>query len=365
VRQGWTEAETRAERIDRQLAKAGWSVDGIDFEAEFEVGSAGEPDHGFSDYMLPGTDGVPLAIVEAKRSSRDALAGKEQARNYATAIADQFGRRPMTFLANGDEIWYWDPVENPRRVGSFFRSQDLERRFFQAEHSVPLSTVPINTAIVERPYQHEAIRRAHEAIEEYKRRMLFPASMTPPGEYPLITTAAERKTSAAFDHDGEAICVPLASSSGHGHASINRLSYMNGKFAAATIVAVLQVRDTSIMLPRFLYYFLEAFKEELLVSLMKGAANVSLTPTKIGTVEVPVPPLELQGKVISSLEEVDDKIDEARQRVALLQGTKQDAVDELRGHFTKGLDADLPNPEIEDVEKRSSAGEDVQQLELQ
>jgi type I restriction enzyme, R subunit len=173
VQHGWTEADTRAERIDCQLGKVGWHVDGIDFEAEYEVGSFGEPDHGFSDYMLPGADGLPLAIVEAKRSSRDAIAGKEQARNYAMAIEARTGRRPMIFLANGDETWYWDLVENPRRVGGFFRRQDLERRFFQAKHSVPLSTVPINATIVERPYQHEAIRRAHEAIYEHRRRMLW------------------------------------------------------------------------------------------------------------------------------------------------------------------------------------------------
>jgi len=37
----------------------------------------------FIDYVLLGTDGKPLAIVEAKRTSRDALTGQRQASDYA------------------------------------------------------------------------------------------------------------------------------------------------------------------------------------------------------------------------------------------------------------------------------------------
>jgi type I restriction enzyme R subunit len=105
---GPSEARTRAERIDLQLAAAGWQVPGIDLEVEYEIGSLSDPDHGFTDYALPDDDGSFLAIVEAKRSSRDAIAGKEQAALYATTISIRGGRRPFVFLANGDEIWFWD-----------------------------------------------------------------------------------------------------------------------------------------------------------------------------------------------------------------------------------------------------------------
>lgn len=170
---GHTEAAVRALRIDGQLAKAGWSPTAVDFEIEYEVASAGEPDHGFSDYMLPGPDGLPLSIVEAKRSSRDALAGKEQASRYADAIEASTGRRPLVFLANGDEIWFWDFVTNPRRVGGFFRQEDLERRLFQLTYAQDLGPVTIDTTIIERPYQHEAVRRAHEAFEKGRRKALW------------------------------------------------------------------------------------------------------------------------------------------------------------------------------------------------
>lgn len=168
-----TEAQVRSERIDVQLARAGWNVEGLDFEAEYEVGSAGEPDHGFSDYMLTGPDGLPIAIVEAKRSSRDAIAGKEQAHSYVEAIHAAHGRRPFVFLANGDETWFWDLRSNPRRVGSFFRREDLERRSFQLQHRLPLHEIPIDSDIIDRPYQQDAVRKTHAELEAGRRKALW------------------------------------------------------------------------------------------------------------------------------------------------------------------------------------------------
>lgn len=167
------ESATRAALIDKQLKQRGWHADGVDFEVEYEVGSAGDADHGFSDYWLPGKDGTALAIVEAKRTSRDPLAGKEQARRYAESIEAASGARPLIFLANGYEIWYWDRVGNPRPVGSFFSQEEIERKVFQLQHGLPPSSLEIDSTIVARPYSHEAIRRTHDAFEEGQRRGLW------------------------------------------------------------------------------------------------------------------------------------------------------------------------------------------------
>lgn len=168
-----SENETRARYIDEQLADAGWHVGAVDLELEYEVASVGEVAHGFSDYLLSGIDGKPLAVVEAKRTSRDAIAGKEQAQRYAEAIAAADGRRPLVFLANGNEIWFWDLADNPRLVSGFFPQADLERRRFQRDEALPLSETEINTSIAERPYQHEAIRRIQEALTERRRKALW------------------------------------------------------------------------------------------------------------------------------------------------------------------------------------------------
>jgi len=160
-----------------------------------------------------------------------------------------------------------------------------------------------------------------------------PAAKAEPGPYPLVTTAEELRTSPVYQFEGDAICIPLVSSTGHGHASIRQLTYMTGRFAAASIVAVLQVKDTALLLPRFLYYFLDSHKDELLVSQMKGAANVSLSLAKIGSVRVPVPPADDQKRMITRLQELDDGIASLK---ATLTGATDEKVQALR-EFAAGF----------------------------
>jgi len=107
-----TESQTRQEIIDRQLAKAGWGVNNRTLVEEYLIRVAeGEEKYyqrGFADYTLLGRDGSPIAVVEAKRSSRDAIAGKRQAAEYADELKNQFGYDPFIFLANGKQILFWD-----------------------------------------------------------------------------------------------------------------------------------------------------------------------------------------------------------------------------------------------------------------
>jgi type I restriction enzyme R subunit len=76
---GKTEALTRSEVIDQQLARAGWDVkDPTQVIEEFDILTSlpegvAEPrtpyeGHQFSDYVLLGKDRKPLAVVEAKRT---------------------------------------------------------------------------------------------------------------------------------------------------------------------------------------------------------------------------------------------------------------------------------------------------------
>lgn len=108
-----------------------------------------------------------------------------------------------------------------------------------------------------------------------------------PGRFPLVVTAEERSSCDHFDFDGAAAIVPMVSSAGHGKASIKRLHYQEGKFALGNILCAVFPISEEIISARFLYEYLTAFKEELLVMRMIGTANVSLTIGKIA--EVPVP----------------------------------------------------------------------------
>ena len=109
-----------------------------------------------------------------------------------------------------------------------------------------------------------------------------------PGEYPLVVTAAERRTCKSYDFETDAAIVPLVSSTGHGHASIHRLHFQSGRFALGTILAAVIPFDEELFSSRFIYEYLTTFKEELLVSRMTGTANVTLSVSKIGEVPIPI-----------------------------------------------------------------------------
>jgi type I restriction enzyme R subunit len=115
-----------------------------------------------------------LAVVEAKRAGRSARDADAQLRRYIADIAKKQSFAPFGFMANGRDIWFWEVgLANPRLVAGFFSPVDLERIKFLRQNRQPLETTSINPSIVDRPYQHEAIRRVAEAFASNKRRALL------------------------------------------------------------------------------------------------------------------------------------------------------------------------------------------------
>jgi type I restriction enzyme R subunit len=172
-----SEAQTRKRLIDVQLAKAGWNLHDRD-QVRFEVPASGDDDDwfgGITDYSLYLPNGEIVAVVEAKRQSRSPQVARKQATDYATRIEKNQSFRPFVFLANGNEIWFWNTEEEtPRKVAGFFSREDLERLLFIKQNKQQLADTSINADIVERLYQHEAIRRIAKIFDvEKKRRALL------------------------------------------------------------------------------------------------------------------------------------------------------------------------------------------------
>ncbi|MBK8226752.1 MAG: N-6 DNA methylase [Flavobacteriales bacterium] len=161
-----------------------------------------------------------------------------------------------------------------------------------------------------------------------------PASSSTPGRYPLVTTAEDLRSSPSYQFEDDCICIPLVSSTGHGHASIKRITYMNGRFAAASIIAVLQIKDRSKLLPKFLHIYLEANKDTLLVPLMKGAANVSLGVRAISSVVVPIPTLAEQQELINEVENYDYEIAQLKNSLAEKNAQREQALRSFAKQFS-------------------------------
>lgn len=174
-----SEFKTRKIYIDVDMKMEGWIFDGPSQNVveEYEVdGMAGVPGQkGYVDYVLFGRNGLPLAVVEAKKTSRDPNVGRKQAVLYADCLERRFGRRPMIFNTNGFETYFWDDKTGPQRqVSGIFSREDLERLMDRRMESHPaLTSIPISDEITNRVYQKEAIRAVCAHIEEGGRKNLL------------------------------------------------------------------------------------------------------------------------------------------------------------------------------------------------
>ena len=184
----YREDETRYLFIDLLLGEAGWSLSDTR-DREFPVtgmprapgSKRDDPGNGFVDYVLWGENGLPLALVEAKRTTRDPRVGQEQARLYADALERQFGQRPVIFYSNGYEHHIWDDTQYPPRPVAGFYTRDqlallVQRR--TAKHPLVSSgSTPgtsINAAIAGRHYQVQAVTKIAESFESgHERKALL------------------------------------------------------------------------------------------------------------------------------------------------------------------------------------------------
>lgn len=48
-----------------------------------------------------------------------------------------------------------------------------------------------------------------------------------PGEYPLLATGSEQRSCNSCQFHTKAVCIPLVSSTGHGHTRINNIHSMS------------------------------------------------------------------------------------------------------------------------------------------
>ncbi len=160
-----------------------------------------------------------------------------------------------------------------------------------------------------------------------------------PGDYPLVTTGAERKTSRDYQFNTKAVCIPLVSSTGHGKKTLNYVHYQEGKFALGSILSAVVPRDETILDARYLHVYLQKNKDRVLVPLMRGAANVSLSMTAISNIEVPLPSLVEQKKILGKIDSIsnehEDFLNESDAQIDLFRKLRQAVLQEaIEGKLT-------------------------------
>jgi len=167
----FTEDQTRKAYIDVMLEDAGWQR-GKNWVDEYKIDEMpNKSGYGIADYVLFGDDGLPLAVIEAKRTSKDPTQGRQQAVLYADFLEKKFGQRPIIFLTNGYETRILNDKHYPERpVSGIYSKRDLEKEFNKMSARKPLRGVEVKDEISNRYYQKEAIQSICDAFGERNRR---------------------------------------------------------------------------------------------------------------------------------------------------------------------------------------------------
>lgn len=169
-----SEYETRKKYIDVELKIAGWDFD-TNIQEEFKLkGMPNNKQEGRADYVLFGKNGLPLAVVEAKKTSVDPRVGQNQAKLYADCIEKEYHQRPVIYYTNGFEIFMWDDVNYPpRKVAGFYTQDELQLLINRRSGKQSLEHIFVDDKITDREYQLEAIKSVCEAFDEGHRKALL------------------------------------------------------------------------------------------------------------------------------------------------------------------------------------------------
>nr|WP_025774506.1 DEAD/DEAH box helicase family protein [Clostridium botulinum] len=170
-----SEFDTRKIYIDVELKLAGWNFN-KDIGEEIELfGMPNNAEKGYADYVLYGDNGKPLAVVEAKKTSKDPKIGREQAKLYADCLEKQYDIRPVIFYTNGLETYIWDDYNgySERRIYGFFKKDELQLMVDRRTQKKTLRNINIKDEISNRYYQKEAITACCEELEKRKRKLLL------------------------------------------------------------------------------------------------------------------------------------------------------------------------------------------------
>jgi len=178
---GFDEAATRKRLIDTELVFVGWDV-GVNGANTDEVTQEEEIRHqptktgiGYADYVLWDDNGMPLAVIEAKKTAESAEKGQKQAELYADGLEKRYGQRPVIFYTNGFDIFIWDDGQGypPRKLYGFYSKDSLQYLVYKRKNRMALETISPKSEIVDRIYQIEAIKRLTEKFSSNHRKGLL------------------------------------------------------------------------------------------------------------------------------------------------------------------------------------------------
>ena len=169
-----SEYKTRKNYIDVDLEIAGWEFNTNIIEELPVTGMPNKSNEGYVDYVLMGANGKPVGLVEAKRTTKDAHVGQQQAKLYADCLEEKYSQRPIIYFTNGFDIYMWDDTSYPpRKVAGYYTQEELQLLIDRRSLKKDLNNIRINEEITNRTYQQEAIKAYCDDLNHNLRKGLL------------------------------------------------------------------------------------------------------------------------------------------------------------------------------------------------
>ena len=131
------------------------------------------------------------------------------------------------------------------------------------------------------------------------------ASKVIAGDYPVISIGLGKTHNQATD-EGEVLVTTLASAGTSSGPLLARIHYHNGPCAITDIVGRLIPFDAAQVNLRYIGYVLRSMLPTINRVCEKGLANKSLDKAKFMSLEIPVPPLDVQAKIAAELDALEE-----------------------------------------------------------
>ena len=245
-------------------------------------------------------------------------------------------------IAECTKLFDDDNFENPEKASTYvyrafkgdFESEihvDLQQKitrhtlvemltFDRLEFEKNISTSVKKKVKIESKYYFAEIREITNFIGKGKRPASFASDK---GAFPFVGSSYSLKKCNAFDYDFEAILI--------GDGGSANIHYLNEKFSASDHTYILTKKN---ILLKYIYYFLSQ-NLILLEQGFKGQSLKNISKSDIESLKIPVPPKEIQIKIIEEIEALEKKEEKAKEEVEELKNSVSAIIEKARGKKTK------------------------------
>jgi len=149
---------------------------------------------------------------------------------------------------------------------------------------------------------------------------------TPNGKYPAYSASGQDIFLDTYEHEGPAIIVSWIG------ARCGKCFLANGKWTAIANTQILKIKNEKECDYKYLFYFLNDEKKWPRI----GGAQPYISKNGAKKIEVPLPPLKIQKRIVARIEELFDKIDKAKElREKALEETEKIFQSTLQEIFSK------------------------------